>query len=285
IAHYGDKVDVETPEKAVFRCNLRRNMPQIVVGDSVAWQIDAGEQHQGVVTALKPRHSEMVRRNQKGEKKIVAANVDQIFVVAAPEPARSENVLDRYLIMTELQQINAGIVINKIDMLSDEEIVDKHELLIRYKRLGYPLLYTSADEEHGFDELRAALKDKITVFVGLSGVGKTSLIQTLLPGQQLTVGALSEQSAQGQHTTTTARLYHLPGGGSIIDSPGVREFALEGLTEQEILDGFIEFKPYLGRCKFRDCRHLQEPGCAILAAADIHPLRLAAYWQIVEQLE
>ncbi len=280
IAHYGDNVEIETADNVILRCNLRQNLPAIVVGDRVAWQIENSENKLGVVTALQPRETTMLRRDQKGKQKIIAANVDQILIVAAPEPKRSEQVIDRYLIMTELQRIKAGVVINKIDKLTDNEIVEKHESLIRFKHLGYPVLYVSSTAHQGFEELREVLKHKTTVFVGLSGVGKSSIIQALLPEQALAVGGLSEQGQQGQHTTTTARLYHLAEGGNIIDSPGIREFALEGLTADEILQGFIEIRELATGCKFRDCQHQQEPGCAVLGAIEkglIHPLRLKAY--------
>jgi ribosome biogenesis GTPase len=186
--------------------------------------------------------------------------------------------------MTELQNIAAGILINKIDLLNDDALVDKHELLIRYKRLGYPVLYVSVREQHGFVELLAQLKNKTTVLVGLSGVGKSAIIKALLPDYEITVGDLSEQGVQGRHTTTTARLYHLKEGGNLIDSPGVREFALEGLQADEILQGFVELREVARECKFRDCQHQQQPGCAIQAAVKtgkIHPLRLAAYQRII----
>lgn len=280
VAHFGDSVDVEIERNKTLRCNLRQNMPMIVVGDKVAWQVEESQKATGVILALQPRQSKMIRRNQKGDEKIIAANVDQILIVAAPEPARSENVIDRYLIMTELQHIDAGIVINKIDILSDDELVDKHELLIRYKQLGYPVLYVSSEEQHGLDELLAQLENKTTAFVGMTGVGKSSVIQALIPAACLAVGELSEQGRQGQHTTTTSRLYHLPNGGDIIDSPGIREFALEGLTAEEILQGFVELRELANHCKFRDCKHHQEPGCALRDATEqgkIHPLRMKAY--------
>jgi ribosome biogenesis GTPase len=280
VARYADVVEVENQQQQIYTCNLRRNLPAIVVGDQVSWQITNANQQVGIIVAVQPRQSQMLRRNQRGDEKLIAANVNQILIVAADEPARSEQVIDRYLIMTELQAIPAGIIINKIDALSDEQLVDKHELLIRYKQLGYPLLYVSATAEQGLLELQQQLKDKITVFVGLSGVGKSSLIQALLPNQDLSVGALSEQGRQGQHTTTTARLYHLADGGSIIDSPGIREFALEGLSQDEILAGFIEIQALSAHCKFRDCKHRSDPGCAVQQAVQqghVHPLRLKAF--------
>lgn len=285
VAHFGDSVAIEDSEQQIFRCNLRQNVSTIVVGDRVAWQIENAEAHTGVIVALEPRKSKMMRRNQRGDEKIVAANVDQILIVVASEPARSENVIDRYIIMTELQHIQAGVLINKIDLLTDDELVDKHELLVRYKQLGYPVLYVSVNEQHGFVELLEQLKNKTTAFVGLSGVGKSAVIKALLPENDIIVGGLSERGVQGRHTTTTARLYHLPEGGDLIDSPGVREFALEGLTADEVLHGFIELRDLALNCKFRDCAHQQQqPGCVIQKAVKvgkIHPLRLAAYEKII----
>lgn len=282
VAHYGDQIDLETADKKLIRCNIRQNLPTLVVGDYVFFEAVDATDESGVVTGLEPRHSTMLRRDKQGREKIIAANVDQIFIVLAPEPIRSEQLIDRYLIMTTLQDIPAGLVVNKIDLWTDDALVDKHEELFRFKRLGYPLLYVSTQEVHGFEELKAALKDKTTVFVGLSGVGKSSIIQILLPDTNLDVGALSTQGKQGQHTTTTARLYHLPEGGFVIDSPGVREFALEGLTPTEIERGFIEIYHYAGECKFRDCQHEEEPQCAVLAALDagqIDPRRFRAFKQ------
>jgi ribosome biogenesis GTPase len=162
------------------------------------------------------------------------------------------------------------------------------DLLAVYATIGYRVLRASSRLEHGLDALHDALRDRTSVFVGQSGVGKSSLINTLLPGVDLRVGALSENTGKGAHTTTTAQLFHLPGGGDLIDSPGIREFGLWHMERAAIDAGFIEFRPYLGHCKFRDCRHEQEPGCAILAAVAegaISERRFASYRHLVADAE
>jgi ribosome biogenesis GTPase len=285
VANFGATLELETTEGNTIRCQLRQNLPQVVVGDRVVWQ-RAGEG--GVVTALLERRSQLSRPDPLGELRPVAANLDQILVVAAPAPLYSADLINQYLAAAELTGIAPLLVFNKIDLIdaANREKVDA--LLSTYRDIGYPVLTASTKQRHGLDALIAQLKGKTSVFVGQSGVGKSSLVQSLLPEETIGVGELSMQSGLGQHTTSTARLYRLPTGGHIIDSPGVREFRLWPMSRQALAEGFVEFRPYLGRCKFRDCRHEHEPGCALREAVEreeISAARLRSYLKIALQLE
>src|SRR5690606_32601008 len=174
------------------------------------------------------------------------------------------------------------------DLLTPANSAEIDSLLERYRAIGYPVLRASIQQERGLEELLALLREGTSVFVGQSGVGKSSLIGALIPGLDIRIGELSAATAKGRHTTTTARLFHLPGGGDLIDSPGIREFGLDHLNRAQIERGFIEFRDWLGRCKFRDCKHSGEPGCALrqaLAEQRISAARFDSFWAIVSQAE
>jgi len=293
VAHFGRTLDVR-PEagEAAVRCHLRANLEGLVTGDRVIWrgrQDPEGRVVEGVVVARGERDSVLERPDARGQLKPVAANIDQILIVFAVEPEPHPNLIDRYLIAAEATGIAPVLVLNKIDLLPEGggELL---ALLRRYEGLGYPVVTTTTEREEGLDALHARLAGRTSVFVGQSGVGKSSLIDRLLPDEELRIGALSKDSRKGTHTTTTARLYALPDAESaeLIDSPGIREFGLGHLDEQQVAEGFIEFRDYLGRCRFRDCRHRHEPGCALLDAVErgeIHPERFTSYRRIVDSLE
>ncbi|WP_445000768.1 small ribosomal subunit biogenesis GTPase RsgA [Halomonas mongoliensis] len=292
-AHFGRTLDVrpEDSDEAV-RCHLRANLEGLVTGDRVIWrgrEDPDGRVVEGVVVARGERDSVLERPDARGQLKPVAANIDQILIVFAVEPEPHPNLIDRYLIAAEATGIAPVLVLNKIDLLPEGggELL---ALLHRYEGLGYPVVTTTTEREEGLDALHTRLAGRTSVFVGQSGVGKSSLIDRLLPDEELRIGALSKDSRKGTHTTTTARLYPLPDAESaeLIDSPGIREFGLGHLDEQQVAEGFIEFRDFLGRCRFRDCRHRHEPGCALLEAVErgeIHPERFASYRRIVESLE
>ncbi len=289
IAHFGVQVEVEAQEGEhcgqVFRCHLRANLPALVTGDRVVWR--PGNQGIGVIVAQLPRQSELCRPDTRGQLKPVAANVDLIVIVFAPLPEPHANLIDRYLIAAEHAGITPLLLLNKADLIDAQNEGALNALLAVYRTLGYPLMEVSAHDGAGMEALQARLDGHVSVFVGQSGVGKSSLVNSLLPGVDTRVGALSEMTGKGTHTTTTARLFHFPGGGELIDSPGIREFGLGHVSRSDVEAGFIEFQELLGHCRFRDCKHDREPGCALLKALEqgqIQPQRMASYRHIISSL-
>jgi ribosome biogenesis GTPase len=287
ITHYGTQVLVEATEGELAgqaqRCHFRSNLGSLVTGDRVVWH--AGNPL-GVVVAVLPRASELSRPDPHGDMKTVAANIDRIVIVIAPYPEPHAVLIDRYLVAASAIGIEPVLLINKIDSV-DEATQAKVTLLEKtYRDLGYTVLRASTHTGEGLAALKQFLADFTSVFVGQSGVGKSSLVNALLPAANLRVGALSERQL-GSHTTTNAQLFHFPDGGDLIDSPGIREFGLWHMDAEDVLEGFIEFRPFIGHCKFRDCSHRHEPGCAILQAlaeAKISPGRMDSYRFILSTL-
>ena len=279
---YSNQVDVVTSSTSPpQRCYLRSNLESVVTGDNIIWR--PGEPY-GVVCAVLPRETQLDRPDSRGKLRPVAANIDRIVIVIASEPRPHANLIDRYLIAIEHRGIKPILLLNKIDLACDNKQLAK-DLANVYVELGYQVIDVSAQSNHGIDQLKAALQQHTSVFVGQSGVGKSSLINAICPAAEAAIGSLSEAHTKGRHTTTTANLFFLPEGGQLIDSPGIREFGLIHLNEQDIAQGFCEFRPFLGHCKFRDCSHQNDPGCALqnaLQAGKISPQRMHSY-QLIKQ--
>ncbi|WP_181919413.1 small ribosomal subunit biogenesis GTPase RsgA [Alkalilimnicola ehrlichii] len=282
VISYGQEAIVETADGLLQRCKLRRRVGRPVCGDYVAWR--ASSESDGVIERIEPRQNVVARPDYRAKLRPLAANVDLMVIVVAVEPEFTRELIDRYLVLAESLEIKAALWVNKIDLLSVEARRDLEDSLASYRELGYPVDFGSTTSEASINPLREGLRDATSVLVGQSGVGKSSLVNTLLPDQQVRVGALSHASGQGRHTTTETTLYHLPDGGHLIDSPGIRTLRLGHLNPEQIEHGFIEFRAFHGQCKFNNCRHINEPGCAIAAAAQagaINHERLESFRTII----
>ncbi|ELR67125.1 Ribosome small subunit-stimulated GTPase EngC [Photobacterium marinum] len=290
ITRFGQHADVEDPETGIIhRCNLRRSIQSLVSGDRVVWRpgVEALQGIAGVVEAVHERESMLTRPDYYDGVKAVAANVNRIIIVSAVVPELSLNIIDRYLIAAETVGIEPLIVLNKVDLLDDENRQQVEQTLSLYQDIGYQLRFVSTDTGEGMDQLKEDLKDHVTIFAGQSGVGKSSMVNALMPEVDAEIGDVSENSGLGQHTTTAARLYHFPEGGDLIDSPGVREFGLWHLEPEQVTEAFVEFREYLGGCKFRDCKHGNDPGCLIREAVEegkISQERYESYHRIIESM-
>lgn len=287
VCHYGQQLEVEAdesgPKGRLFRCHQRSNLPPLVSGDRVVWQ--ANGDASGVVVALTPRRNVFYRPGFGGVLKPVASNIDWVLIVLAPLPRPHMNLVDRYLVAVETLGLRPLIVLNKADLLTEDD-VELDSMLSLYRAIGYPVSQVSSQTGTGIPTLRADLKGSTAVIVGQSGVGKSSLINALSPDLAAQVGQLSQASDKGTHTTTSARLFHAD-GYDLIDSPGIREFNLWHISLPQLLAGFVEFNPHLGHCKFRDCAHTGEPGCALLKAVEsgqIDSRRMASFQQIRQSL-
>lgn len=264
ITRFSRHAEIETLTGSRIRCAIRSNIDSLVAGDKVVWQ--ASDDQRGVIITRYPRISVLHRSDKRLDNKPVAANITQLIVVIAAKPAPTWSLLDSYLVIAEHLNLQVIIILNKVDLACDEI---KSELTNTYHTQGYALLFTSQTELPSYDNLQQALAGHISVFVGQSGVGKSSLIAGILPHEtNIQTAEISEQSELGCHTTSNSRLYHLPKGGALIDSPGIREFGLWQMPLADITYGFREFRHLTSACKFRNCNHKDSPGCAILQAVN-----------------
>ena len=287
IAAYRRYTLVKDKNDKLIQCQQRKSVGQIVCGDIVGWQAENDDT--GVITTLKKRHSILQRPDNYGKIKTIAANIDQVFIVVSHKPLLNEGLIDRYLVAAENSLLKPVIVLNKIDSLEEKLFSKLQQRLQLYQDIGYDIIYTSAKREDGLIDLIDLLKANNNIFVGQSGVGKSSLINSILKDIDARTNEISDATGKGKHTTTTAYLYPLDEGeGHIIDSPGVREFGLMKLSAEDVLFGFIEFRPFSGLCKFRNCGHNNEPGCAYLKALNdgkISQQRWGSYRRILASLE
>lgn len=279
VAAHGRQYRVELPDGETLLCYTRGKKSEVVCGDRVLVQ-GTGE-GQGVIDLVEPRHSLLYRSNEIRQK-LIAANVDQLILVVATEPAFSELLVSRCLIAADSQGIAPLIVLNKSDL--EERLGPARQRLATLIQLGYPVLELSARQ--GAAPLLPHLQGKTSVLVGQSGMGKSTLINALIPEARAATREISAALDSGKHTTTHATLYHLDRDSHIIDSPGLQEFGLGHLDQGDLEQAFPEFAPYLGQCRFRNCQHQQEPGCALQAAAaagHIHPERLQLFTTLARE--
>lgn len=262
LTRFSRHAEVESLQGTRIRCSIRPNIDSLVAGDRVIWQAEG--ESQAVIVSRYPRQSVLGRPDKRGQFRPVAANITQLIVVVAVKPELSWPLLDSYLILAEHLDLQVCIVLNKVDMPCEPI---KKNLITIYQPLGYNILLLSKDDPSSYEGLKQSLNHQTSVFVGQSGVGKSSLISGILPHEEsIQTAAISVASELGCHTTSNSRLYHLPTGGALIDSPGVREFGLWHMPASEIIQGYREFRPLVSQCKFRNCTHKDSPGCAILNA-------------------
>ncbi len=289
ISRFGQHADIETTDQEVLRCNIRRTVTSLVCGDEVIFRrakVSDGDLA-GVIEAVHERRTQLTRPDFYDGVKVVAANIDQILMVSAVVPEFTPQIIDRYLVACEDMGIEPILLLNKIDLLDQESLEYIDEVLDIYRGLGYRVLLVSTKSGEGIDELKHMLEDKNNIFVGQSGVGKSTLVNTVLPNADILTKEVSENSGLGQHTTTVSRLHHLPSGGNLIDSPGIREFGLWHLDVERVTWCFKEFREFIGGCRFRDCKHLNDPGCLLREAVDegkISELRFESYHRILESM-
>lgn len=286
ITRHGQNLAVAGTDGNLYHCLLRQSIGEPVCGDRVVWQPTTADQ--GVVTALLDRRTLLTRPTYGSWEKPLAANIDLLVVVLAPEPEPSPYLLDQYLVAAENLGIDALITLNKSDLIEPQSAAEFEQNFGHYEKIGYPLLRISAKLDHGLDPLIERLRQHTSILVGQSGVGKSSLVKALLPDIDVQTGRLSEASGMGRHTTSATTLYSMSQGGELIDSPGVRSFRLGRMDSRQLENGFREFRPFIGRCRFSNCSHDQEPDCALISAiADgrIHPRRLENFLHMAKNLE
>lgn len=277
---HGRHYRIELADGSILHCFPKGKKSSLACGDRVTVRRTAADQ--GAVDAVGERSSLLYRSVQHREK-IIAANVTQAIIVVAAKPSFYEELLIRCLVAAEDQRIKAVIALNKADLVS--ETAAAAQRLDLYASLGYPVVAFSARTD--IAPLLAYLAGESSVLVGQSGMGKSTIVNALVPGAGAQTGDLSETLDSGTHTTTSASLYHLDTGSSIIDSPGMQTFGLHHISQRGLVEAFPEFRPLIGRCRFSDCRHLVEPGCAILDAlssGQIDRRRWEAYRAMSEEL-
>jgi len=277
ITRYGQRQLVESSSGELFQCTGRQNIGLSVAGDEVVFQ--PADDIEGIVTAILPRANELSQKN-----KLIAVNIDQLWLVVSIEPHYQFELIDRYLIMAENTNLPINIIVNKIELLDELDQLNKDFSV--YKNINYQVHFVSIKNHLNLDSLKNHLANKTNIFLGQSGVGKSSLINTLIPDMELRVREISLKSKLGKNTTTNTTIYHIPSGGDLIDSPGIREFQLDDFDAKEIMNGFREFKPLAGKCRFRNCQHINEPDCSVkdaLDAGEIHPSRYKNYLNLLPE--
>lgn len=283
VAAYGKRYEVEVADPLTYAlrrisCVTRGKKTDLACGDIVT--IKLTDSAEGVVESSAPRKT-LLYRSSSIKSKILASNVTQIIIVLATQPSFYEALLNRCLVAAEAENIKPLILLNKCDLTEANEAKTKLKL---YEALGYQVLHLSAKQD--ISVLRPYLSNQQSVLVGQSGMGKSTIINALLPDQNVRTQIMSEALDSGKHTTTAAHLYHLDNHSSLIDSPGLQEFGLHHLSTNQIEYAFVEFRPYLGKCRFNNCKHLHEPDCAVLnavKAGKISASRLAFYQALAEE--
>lgn len=262
-----------------FRTKDIKTTNPVAVGDRVHFELESDSEN-GLINALSPRKNYIIRKsiNLSRQAQIIAANLDQAFlIVTLAAPRTSLGFIDRFLVTAEAYSIPAALVFNKIDLFDDATHETLAEIRETYEKIGYPCYEVSATAGINIEQLQQLLADKVTLLSGHSGVGKSSLINALLPNRSIKTGEISESSSKGQHTTTFAEMHELPQGGYLIDTPGIRELGVIDIEKEELGHFFREIFQYSDQCRFNNCKHVEEPGCAVVNAVETGNIALSRY--------
>ena len=293
----GSWYQVKSDEGKFYQCRIKgklrlsgiRSTSPVAVGDRVGFDLD--DEAVGVIHTIDQRENYLVRKSVNLSKQlhIIGANIDLVFlVITLKNPETFTTFIDRFLVSAAAFGIETVLLFNKMDQYTEEELERVNELKVLYTSIGYKSLLCSTKSNQGMSELRNLMKDNTSIFSGHSGVGKSTLINTVAPELRLKIGEISEQHGQGQHTTTFAEMYDLSFGGRIIDSPGIRGFGIADINKEEIARYFKEFFKASENCKFNNCQHLSEPGCAVkseLEEGTIAESRYQSYLSMVLEEE
>lgn len=275
--------------KGKFRMQGIKSTNPIAVGDKVDFELDnTADIVTGIITTIHERKNYLIRKSVNLSKQvhIIASNIDLLFIlVTIDNPVTTTSFIDRLLVTAEAYDIEAVLVFNKVDTFSEETLNDQLYLQYIYDKIGYKCLRVSAAEGKGLEKLKAEMTDKVSMFTGHSGVGKSTLVNALEPGLNLKTKEISEQHQQGQHTTTFAEMYDLSFNAKIIDTPGIRGFGIVDMEPQEVGDYFPEFFKLKDQCKFNNCLHREEPHCAVKDALDNDEISWSRYKSYIQILE
>ena len=277
--------------KGRFKIGGLTSTNPIAVGDYIEFDVEDIEEATVIIDEISPRKNYITRQSphNRNLQHIIASNLDQSLLMATlRSPKTSTGFLDRFLAASEAFHVPAILVFNKSDVYKEKDLIKFEEVKRVYEPLGYPVYLVSVAENKGLEEIQALLKDKTTLLSGHSGVGKSSFINSLLPQADLKTNEVSDWSGKGLHTTTFAEMYDLTFGGKIIDTPGLREFALMDISKGELSHYFPEMRALINECRFNNCMHISEPGCAVKKAVEegrMHPERYFSYLNILDSME
>jgi len=285
VAHHGKQVlveDLETGER--HPCTFRQTLGGVVTGDRVRWRDHPGGK--GTVEFVEPRRSVLIRPDTLGKPRMMAANIDQVLITLSPLPEPNASVIDRAIVAALDLPARPILLVNKIDLLDKEGREAMRAFVSEWTDIGVVTLELSAKTGEGLEALKDMLDGHASLFVGLSGVGKSSIVRALLPeGVEVVIGEISGHSLEGRHTTRTSTLYHLPTGGSVVDAPGVRDFGVWEMRPEAVLRGFAEIREAAQACRFANCTHRLEPGCAVKQAVEDGRIRARRYQSYLDLME